>query len=185
MAIKLNNLDKWLHVTEGEVVTLGGGSPDHSRLVRVNVNAPFETRLYLGVDKPAFLAVVTGLETVEFNVVGEVDIHGDGPFSMYTAEFEQLAVEIPDAETFTKIMERRHRNPELEYIMHKTMMNMETRFAQRERDLLDRINAGGSIRVPSNEASGNDQPSGGDEQPGDGAEGEGGDGTDTGAGDGS
>lgn len=136
MSIKLKNLDKWLPLASGEVVTLGGGDPSDSRKVRLEVNAPYEVRLYIGInEEQRFLALVKGLETVEFFVRGQVDIHSDGDVALYTAEFETVSFYVPEATTFTKIAERRHRNPELEYVMHRMTENMERRMAIRDREV--------------------------------------------------
>lgn len=146
MAIKLKNIDKWRTILEGEVVTLaGGGQQLDARLIKLECNAPFPTRLYVGTgDDQRFLALINGFEVVEFYEIGEVDIHADGAYNLYTAEFERLSVEIPDAESFTTIVERRHRNPELEFIAGKMQQNMERRLAIATRDtnmLLDRLTA--------------------------------------------
>lgn len=189
MGIKLKNLDKWRAILDGEVVSLGGGSQLDARLIKLEVNAPYETRLYIGTgDDQRFLAVVDGYDTVEFYEIGEVDIHADGPFHLYTAEFEQLSVEIPDAESFTTIVERRHRNPELEYIAGKMQQNMERRLAIAARDtelLLQRLNEieernavdtrapAGGLQDPKRVA--NERPAGGAEDGGEAEPSDGGD----------
>lgn len=135
--INLKNLDKWLHLMEGEMVSFAKVEP---RTVRVEVNAPFETRLYVTRnEEPVFLALVEGLEVVSFGVDGPFTLYGDSQLSLYSSELESVSFEVLEPEIFTEIAERRARNPELEYMMQKMQQNMERRLAKAEAELADRF----------------------------------------------
>ena len=159
MAQKLKNIDKWRQLEEGELATFSGGDPSTSRHVLLEVNAPFPARLYLHQNGgQVFLAKVDGLDTVDFYIIGEMQISSDAPVLLYSAEFEKVSVSIPDAESFTKIVERRHRNTELEYIAAKMQQNMERRLSQAAVDrehLMERLaalegqNNGNNSRAPA------------------------------------
>lgn len=127
--INLKNLDKWQHLVGGEMISFSNPNP---RMVRIEVNAPFETRLYVTQDagEPVFLALVTGLNGVSFGVNGAFTLYGDGDFSVYSAEMESVAFHVLDPVIFTEIANRRARNPELEYVTQKMQENMERRLAQ-------------------------------------------------------
>lgn len=134
--INLKNLDKWKHLVGGEMFTFLATNP---RTVRLEINAPFETRLYispLGGDEALFLATVHGLDVVQFISDGAFTLYGDGDFSLYSSEFETVAVEVLEPLIFTEIAERRARNPELEFMMKKMSENLERRIAATQNDFL-------------------------------------------------
>lgn len=127
--INLKNLDKWMFVPEGQGVQF---DKQEIRRVRIEVNAPEKTRITLMQDdKATFLAVIEGYDLIEFvPPAGGFEIIADTDVYLYTAEFEFTSFFIPDAVIFTKIAERRARNPEIEYLMHKMQENMEKRLSQ-------------------------------------------------------
>lgn len=105
----------------------------------VNCQSPTAFYAHLGPSLYRFLALVQGHHEISFVVNGPVAIHaqpsGDGPVWYWSPEFESFSVEMPDAETFTTITERRARNPELDRMMSKMMGNMDRRFADLEYSL--------------------------------------------------
>ncbi len=127
MAIKLDALTSWKFVPAGEQLLLPSDSEDQRR-IRIDLNCEDKTWLYvsyvdLEVVKAQFLAAVgPGLETVEFYAQGDIAVSfataaDDGQPSqvwLYTAELEPNVAEVPDAQSFTEIHQRRARNPELE-----------------------------------------------------------------------
>lgn len=130
------NLSKWRKLVEGEVLHYSNPMP---RTVRLEVNSPERTRLMVSEPRTGefdFLAVVDGRDCIEFSADGPFDLTIDeGELFLYTIDSTDWSVEAAGFESFTKIVERRTRNPELEYMMEMTYRNMEKRFAQQQREL--------------------------------------------------
>lgn len=130
MTIKLNSLSRWRPAGPDALVFEGVGA----RRVRLHVNSPGVTLAWLldgdgGVRQ--FLARVDGYEVIEFYAEGTVRVGLEGADAWWMcAEVEPTHVEIIDPVIFTKIANRRHRNPELEEMMFRMQMNMERRLAQ-------------------------------------------------------
>lgn len=138
--IDLKDLGRWQALGEGASIRF---EADKMRRFRLEVNTPNRTRFYLvnGTDV-TFLASVDGYEVIQFIAPEVFEITSDGAEALiYTTEFEQTSVEIPDAVIFTKIAERRARNPELEYMMSKVQENMDRRLAVATRDFEQRTAA--------------------------------------------
>lgn len=134
MALKLNSLARWSVLMPGEGIIFNG-SDDGERRVRVNFNCERPTVLYIVImNVERFLvALPAGLETVEFNVRGNFRIVADkeaGEVHFQSADLEPTFSENVDPVIFTRIANRRHRNPELEEIMWRMQANMERRLAQ-------------------------------------------------------
>lgn len=135
MTIKLNSLARWHDLEAGKAILFEKGSSNGERRIRLNLNLAGQTAFYIENEKgPRFLAVAgPGLETLEFSVAGTVGVfadEGSGPVQYQTSETEPTHAEVVDAAIFTKIANRRHRNPELEEVMYRMQMNMERRLAQ-------------------------------------------------------
>lgn len=127
MAIRLYNVDKWTRLAAGEMVRFPG---KRQRPVTVEVNAPGEARLDI-VDavtgETRFLAIVYGRQTLEFTA-GAFSIASDlDDTFIYTAEGEEVHHVNPAPESYTRIMEKRARNPELERIAHQITGNITRR----------------------------------------------------------
>lgn len=135
----LGNVERWMKLAPKSIMNL----PDaHPRRIRLNVNAANETKLYRTIDggELVFLAVVKGLEVVEFNTSGKVGIVADSDdLFIYTAELEPTFVEIPDAESYTEIVQRKERNPDLEYITYQMNLNAERRMQALEVEYAQRL----------------------------------------------
>lgn len=110
---------------------------DHARTVKLTVNAPQEARLSVvpmhpdGTfpdTEPLFLATVTGLQEVEFYARGAFGLVADD-VDIYVRTFDgtEIHAVVPDAVTFTKITERRARNPEIEALQQMLLKNQERR----------------------------------------------------------
>lgn len=115
---------------------------DSPRSIRLEVLAEKETSLYVkdGKDDPAYIGTFRGFDVVKFNAFGPVHLQADGPgVRVYTTEFQSDIIEIPDAVSFTRVMERKVRNPELEKIERTMRINMERRLQQVERDVTLRV----------------------------------------------
>lgn len=135
MTIKLNSLARWALLPSDEAIVFEGHG-DTERTVRISFNLEAVTTLFLGDEDGGENLLVTagpGLETVEFNVAGSFKVYaekGSGIVHYLSAEMEPVHFEVPDPKIFTRIAQRRHRNPEVEEMMARAQMNMERRFAQ-------------------------------------------------------
>lgn len=141
--IRLQNvMTKWEKLEVGEVLSLRGENP---RRVRIEFNCPAAARLDLvvqpSVDVTAddvgivFLAVVHGYEVVEFSVPGpcHIAVTSEDEVWFYTSDGDD-SPQLFGVETvsFTKIMNRRARNPQLEMMMFRAEQNMNRRLAMLE-----------------------------------------------------
>lgn len=112
------------------------------RVVRLEVNCEVATafRVQLDRDTIRYLGHAEGHAEISFVADGPCSIWAtpevpEAEVWWWCSELESFAVEVPDAETFTTITERRARNPELEAIMHRMMSNVDRRFADLEYSL--------------------------------------------------
>lgn len=136
MTIKLGSLSRWALFPQG-ALTLAGRE-EGERRIRIQFNCEAETALYRvveGVEDQQLVVVVgPGAETVEFVAAGEVGLIAvtrEGAQVWYqTADTEPTHVEVLDPVIFTRIANRRHRNPEMEEMMFRMQQNMERRLAQ-------------------------------------------------------
>lgn len=165
---RMYNLDKWSRLEENHVANFESTLP---RRVRLDVNAPFPVRLYVhdteGVS--TFLALVHGRDVLEFAVSGEfgVGVEG-GDVWLHTIDGEDFSFAIPDAVTFTKLVERRTRNPEVEMMRYQMERNMnaiiENQAVQLER-LLDQRERASAARAAQSAPPGDDDAGGKKSQP--------------------
>lgn len=143
---RMFNLDKWRYLAQGEVIRF---TSDRPRTVRLEVNAEDKCKFFVaeGAEDPVFLAVVEGRDALEFSAQGEFDLLvTGGSAAIYTADGDDWSVAEVDGATFTKIVERRMRNPELEYMMFVQNQNMEKRLAQQADELQRRFEASAAER---------------------------------------
>lgn len=132
---RLHNLEKWSRLDEGKAANFDVAN---LRRVRIDFNAPFPVRLYVSDSEgvSTFLALVHGKDVVEFAIEGEFAITTEGgPVWMHTVEGEDFSFSIPDAETFTKLIERRARNPEVEMMKYAMEANMKAMLDAQRADL--------------------------------------------------
>lgn len=142
MVQKIYNLAKWFELKDGEKLTLQHGV---ARRVRLEVNAPSETLLYAssGGGMLMFVARVLGRDLVEFHTMNDeqldlfVSTEGGSVF-IYTVDGQDVSHVSEDAESFTKIMERKPRNHELERMQYEMQANMR-RMMESQADELQRI----------------------------------------------
>lgn len=134
MVVRIHNVSKWACLAVGHGLSLNGQGV---RKVRVEVNCPAPTRFDLldASDTPVFLAVVQGMETLEFAVESEqaklVPTSEDEVW-YFTNDGDNHANEAVQPESFVKIMNRRTRNPQLELIEWKAKANERRRDAALE-----------------------------------------------------
>lgn len=132
--IKLNDLKKWQYLGEGEVAHFAKDDP---RTVRVDFNAPGGAILSIR-EKDAeqgFDVALKGRDVLEFSVDGAFDVSVDDGVWFYTADSTDWTVEKVKHESFTRIVERRTRNPEMEHMIYMASLNMERRLAQQADEL--------------------------------------------------
>lgn len=134
MTIKLNSLSRW-KVLEAQSAVLFETSSASERRIRLHLNLESVTSFYAvaGEEQRFLVTAGPGLETIEFNAVGTLSVfaeEGAGAVHYQTAEVEPTYAVVVDPVIFTKIANRRHRNPEMEEMMHRMQINMERRLAQ-------------------------------------------------------
>lgn len=139
MTVKLNSLARWAVLPATDAIVFDG-SDVAERRVRINFNLEAVTSFFIGDDTGEnFLCTVgPGMETLEFNVAGSFKVYaekGSGIVHFQSADLEPTHVEVVDPVIFTKIAQRRHRNPELEEMMYRMQANMERRFAAQADEL--------------------------------------------------
>lgn len=135
---KIYDLKTWIELPESQRLEF---SSDRPRTVRFEVNAPKEAALYVAGDdgELRFLALVKGRDTIEFSADGAFSLMAEGDqlqaVWIKTADGDDVSVEHDAPDNFTKIVERRRRNPELELLVAKAMANQERRLAQQEAEI--------------------------------------------------
>lgn len=150
---RIGDLSLFTRLEPGTVATFHG---ERVRSVRFTFNAPHKTAisvLPLNADgtfdegDPLFLCTVDGLEEVQFQADGAFGLESEAVVFIKTIEGDTIHSVVPDAQTFTRIAERRPRNPEMEHMQRVLMMNQERRMGAmfdelraKERQLEQRAN---------------------------------------------
>lgn len=132
----LKDLSRWHMLAKGSKLEFPN---EERRKVRLEVISEGGTILRASQKKgaPMFLGVFSRFDVVQFQVDGPWTLHVEGDRCyIWTPELTDNGMEeIPEAVSFTKIMNRRVRNPEMELMMKKVGDNMERRIAQVSRDV--------------------------------------------------
>lgn len=133
---RLFNIDKWFVLESGKALNFENPL---ARRVRLDVNAPGPAQLFYvtGNGEITFLASVHGRDVIEFaSHGGDFAIQCEGnDVWLYTIDGEDTSFSNPGAVVFTKIVERRARNPELELMQHMMNRNLELRMEAQRREL--------------------------------------------------
>ena len=141
--IDLKELSKWA-LMDGKTLTFPGRKV-RPMTIRVNTSAPTGFHLVSTCDKTGevttqFLANVNGYETIKFICKGSVELVADQKGAqVFCAELQHTHMEPTTTEVYTKIAERRVRNPELELIMHKMNANINKRLQQTEGEFVKQL----------------------------------------------
>lgn len=139
MTFKLHSLTRWSLLAPGAAIEVAEPSGDGDRRVRINVNVADQTTFYVETeDGPQLLGTIPpGQETFEFTAYGRVAVfakEGSGEVYYQTSEQEPTHIVVVDPRIFTKIANRRHRNPELEEMMQKMQLNIDRRLERQARE---------------------------------------------------
>lgn len=131
---------------------------EHQRSVRVRVNAPEPMALYISqpdYDEEIFLAYVVGLDELQFEIQGSYSLIARGGDVWFdTLDGTNPAVEPHEPASFTQIVERRVRNPEMELMERKMQENIERRMAA----MIDTVNMTLAAKDAEIEAARNPAP---------------------------
>lgn len=154
MVIRIHDVKKWARLEEGQVI---GFTSDKPRQVRIEVNSPGDSELYYvdSAGEVTFLALVRGRQTVEFTTDGAFSLSVQGNDCMvYTPDGDDIAHYALDSESFTRIVERRARNPEFERMQWEMMANINRRLDRQKHELEQsyRRREAARERVPAAEA---------------------------------
>jgi len=164
MAQRIHNLSKWVYLPEGSSYSFDIERP---RTVILDVNCPGEVSFYVAQDfgtteqdridleggrlstlpsqddnyrrsDLTFIALVKGRDRLEFGVDGAftLAVEGGGAY-IFTTDGQDIATRVEAPEIFTRIANRRQRNPHLEMLEYRTRLNQE-RFAAQLRDESER-----------------------------------------------
>lgn len=145
MPYDLTDLAKWRYVPADAGLDFPTTDP---RKVRLEVLAETaDTRLWVEPIAPGkrvrhCIGVFHGYDVVKFQIDGPFRLLANGAgCKIWTPETVSAgAREMPDAVSFTTMMTRRVRNPEMERMMHKMQQNVERRLRIAERDMELRYN---------------------------------------------
>lgn len=148
--MKLNSIARWSELPPEASVVFEGRK---ARRIRLHVNSPGLARFWLIEDgKERFLGAVERCDVIEFVASGDVEIATkDSDVWYYCAEHEPTHTKILDPKIFTRIAERRTRNPELELMMHQMQVNLERRLAAQNFEFNSRMEAALAAREARNE----------------------------------
>lgn len=133
----LRNLDKWVPIGK-EAIRFKNKT---ERKVRLEVLSHGTTELFVKEatsKRPFYIGTFSGYDVVQFAVEGEflLTSSGQGNACVFSPEFDSFGmVEIPEQVSFTKIVLRKQRNPELELMMKRIGDNMERRIRQVTNDM--------------------------------------------------
>lgn len=146
MTIKLDALADWKNLSAQSAIIFDGPKGSGARRVRLHVNCEADTVFYYqdyaGEDR-LLTAVSAGVHTLEFYAEGKVGVFRAGKAQVWyqTAEDQPTFVKVVDPKVFTKIAQRRERNPELERMFAMMQRNAMQREAQLQADFARRLDA--------------------------------------------
>lgn len=155
---RMFNLRKWSELRDGGALSY---KSVRARIVKFDINCATEVSLHLRYPEGAyatraasdiaesaavdeiiapgttfFLALVKGRETIETFVDGQVELLAvGGNCYVYTADGDDVSSVVLEPVIFTRIAERKARNPELEAIERRMYLNQEKRLQQQMADM--------------------------------------------------
>lgn len=132
---RIFNVTAWTVIEPGQVLEY---PLERARLVRLEVNASEDANLFLldAGGEAYHLARVRGRDTIEFVSPGPFSLSAaDGAISVYTVDGTSGHRTVEAPQSFTTIVERRRRSPEIDAMMRVMNSNMERRLAQQADEL--------------------------------------------------
>lgn len=127
---RILSLYDWRHLPFDSQATITSDIM-HQRSVRVRVNAPEPMALYVkqaDMEDEIFLAHIVGLDEIQFEIEGSYSLIARGGDVWFdTLDGSNPSVEPVEPASFTQIVERRVRNPEMELIQRKMEENIQRR----------------------------------------------------------
>lgn len=135
MVQRIFDVKKWTRLEEGQVL---GFKSERPRVLRLDVNSPGDSELFYidAAGEVVFLALVRGRDTVEFVTDGPFSLSVSGNDCMvYTQDGDETVHTALDSPSFTRIVERRARNPEFEAMQWAMMENINRRLDKQKEDL--------------------------------------------------
>ena len=136
---RLYNIKKWTHVKAGGAMNF---AEERERKIRLDVNSAGQAALFYvdGDGEATLLGLVNGRDVLEFQTHGgafSIAIE-DADCWVFTIDGEDVSFQLPEAVTFTRLVERRQRNPEVEMMQY--MMNRNTQILlESQRDELEQL----------------------------------------------
>lgn len=156
--LTLNDIQKWVPLEDGEVITFAGQRP-RPIMLEVNTSEKAVLMIHLkGEDTPRLLALVEGRETLSFVVPGPFDLMHRTPGAdvyVLAADGSKVHREGLDLDAYTTLHERRARNPEIEYMQYLMNQNIEKRLAKQAETFERRL---ASVNRGTGSESGGSQP---------------------------
>lgn len=153
MALKIGNISRWNKLDVGNVLQFG--EANRVQRLRLEFNTSDATHLAVIDHKGAerFLGVINGHEAVEFTTEGSVEILAttEGEVWWYSKDGDPEAMELVHEVPFTRVMQRRARNPELELMMYKMNQNIERRMQAMQAEVDARVAAFGAHNLETGE----------------------------------
>lgn len=183
MTVKLNSLSRWSLLQQNHSINFESDT-ETERLVRLQLNLEAVTSFYIEDERGAnFLCTMSqGVDTLEFYAGGSFRVfaeEGSAVVLYQSADLEPTFSEVIDPVIFTKIANRRHRNPELEEILYRSQMNLERRLEQQASEMdaafarrIQEMENGRSKETVRSNAPGSDSSGYGTQQAAPGATGE-------------
>lgn len=143
--LRIQSIKSWRRLAEGETHNFEDGNP---RRVRLELNAAGAANLYLvdGDGSAFFLGHFVGREALEFMTPGgSAAIMAEGADVWFlTVDGDDISFISADPTSFTKLVERKARNPEVEMMNALMQQNMKTMLETQANEfarLLDRRDA--------------------------------------------
>lgn len=129
--MKLYDFADWQFVAANEPVKLDIGN---GRMVRLEVAVAKPCTVVMETNDGALMSVYCAVrETYEFYAKGYISITAGADLQVYTPEMEDIR-SVSDDVSFTRIIERRERNPEVEAIYHMMYENTRRMMEQQAQD---------------------------------------------------
>lgn len=121
---RIHNVSKWALYDPKTGLTFEGMP---GRRIELQFNTVTKARVVLvGEERNTFLAVIDGMDRIEFSAderIVDIVVTSDDEVWYFTNEGQQAAVSRPEAVSFTRMMSRRQRNPQLERMMFEMRQN--------------------------------------------------------------